>query len=101
MNMTRINVKVYGLKGADGTGRVMQLPIDATIMERDYNPCYDRVVVPDTTDEGFDPIQQLMHFNKIVGPMFDGDYWIDPSTGEELKVMNRYETMALSHELSI
>lgn len=75
-----IELSIYSTKGK----RVETVP--AHIVERNWNPCFDRVIEPIDLPAG------------MVGTMFDGNYMeVD---GEMLKVMDRTETPEVYDMLS-
>jgi len=86
-NTFKIYVYVIGIE-LNRPGKQMMREFDAHIVERNYNPCYDRVVEPVHPDiDGF------------IGPMHDGRFHI-AENGDKLKIMDRYETQRVYDLLS-
>lgn len=70
---------------------------------RDYNPCNDAIMVPDTDHPDFPAeAKALIDSNDFAGPSFDGVTFTDIQDNQprKLKVMNRYESWDLYNRLS-
>lgn len=77
-----INVTIVGAKNA------VSFTAPAKFEERNYNPCYDTIIVPDF-DSPDCPETLKRYAGEIVGPMQSDKRVID---GTPYRVMGRFET---------
>ena len=70
--------------------------VPAKFEERNYNPCYDTILVPDLDSPGC-PETLRKHAPDLVGPMMNE--WVEVD-GEKYRAMGRYEDQYINDILS-
>lgn len=91
--MNTIDVEIYTV-----TGALKLENVPAKFEERDYNPCYDVILVPDTDHPDCPKVLvDALSLKVLVGPMMNG--W-DVVGTDKFRVMGRYEDLTIYDRLS-